>query len=209
MRTMFFVCAVFLLSMALSLASHAATFTVSSLNDSGAGSLRLAIDAANTQAGDDVIQFATGVTGTIQLNSALPDLETNINLQGPGAANLTVRGEGAADPYRILVASATVTISGLTITNGSAPSVGGGIINNLGTLTLRDCVLTGNTAGDGGGFYNNSVAILENCTFRQNFADFGGGGFYNDGFGSNAQATLTNCLFDDNSTGGAGAGISL
>ncbi len=203
MRAFFFVCAVFLFNTA----SHAATFTVNNLNDTGGGSLREAIDTANTQAGDDVIQFATGVTGTIQLQSALPDLSTNINLQGPGAANLTVRGEGVADPYRILVASATVTISGLTISNGRADNVGGGVINNLGNLTLRDCVITGNTSGDGGGLYNNSVMTIENCTFRQNFADFGGGGFYNDGFGGNAQATLTNCLFDNNSTGGAGGGI--
>ena len=43
------------------------TFAVSNLADSGLGSLRAAITAANTQPGTDVIGFAPGLRGTITL----------------------------------------------------------------------------------------------------------------------------------------------
>lgn len=49
-----------------------ATFTVTNLNDSGAGSLRAAISAANANAGPDIIIFS--VAGTINVLSQLPDL---------------------------------------------------------------------------------------------------------------------------------------
>src|SRR5262249_6157243 len=61
-----------------------APLTVTNTLDMGAGSLRQAILDANGMPGDDVITFATGVTGTINLASALPDLSSNIDLEGPG-----------------------------------------------------------------------------------------------------------------------------
>src|SRR2546423_8099450 len=52
----------------------------------------------------------------------------------------------------------TVTISGLTIKNGSAPSpyYGGGIYNDYASLTVSNCIINGNSAlhgevGEGGG----------------------------------------------------------
>ena len=65
------------------------TFTVMNLADSGSGSLRQAILDANATPGDDTITFE--VTGTVNLSSALPNLSSNIDLQGPGASSLTVR----------------------------------------------------------------------------------------------------------------------
>jgi len=55
---------------------QAATFTITTTADTGAGSLRQAILGANAAAGDDTIDFA--VTGTITLVSALPaNADTN------------------------------------------------------------------------------------------------------------------------------------
>src|SRR5262249_47979191 len=54
-----------------------------------AGDLRYCINQANGVAGDDIIRFS--VMGTINLASALPNLTSNIDIQGPGAANLTMR----------------------------------------------------------------------------------------------------------------------
>src|SRR5262249_25077259 len=72
-----------------------------------------------TQAQDkDSIQFA--VQGAINLTRALPDLTRSISIEGPGASMLTVR-RNTFGGYRIftVTSSATVSLSGLTISNGS------------------------------------------------------------------------------------------
>lgn len=60
-----------------------ASFTVTNLNDSGAGSLRQAILDANLNPGADVISF--GVTGSINLLSALPDIIDTLTIDGTTA----------------------------------------------------------------------------------------------------------------------------
>src|SRR5205807_8471283 len=101
-----------------------ATFTVNILADTvdinpAVTSLREAITAANSQAGDDSINFS--VTGTINLTGGLPDLSSNIQILGPGAASLTVRRDTGGD-YRIFTVAGgpTVIFDGLTISNGYA-----------------------------------------------------------------------------------------
>jgi hypothetical protein len=68
------------------------TFTVLTLLDSGAGSLRQAILSANSHPGADVINFS--VAGTIQLTSgALPTITRNVDIDGttaPGFAGTPV-----------------------------------------------------------------------------------------------------------------------
>src|SRR5689334_2445979 len=68
-----------------------AVLTVSTLADSGPGSLRQAITDANAMPGGDAIQFAPAVLGTITLTADLPNLSSNIAVQGPGANRLTVQ----------------------------------------------------------------------------------------------------------------------
>jgi CSLREA domain-containing protein len=119
--------------------ARAATITVNSTADTvandGQCTLREAIVAANTDTassgaagecaaglGDDTIDLA-GISGTINLTGPLPDITSNIVFNGPGADNLTVRRHTGGD-YRIFTVNtgATVTISGLTISNGRASS---------------------------------------------------------------------------------------
>jgi hypothetical protein len=52
-------------------AAWAETFTVTNLNAAGVGSLRAAIDKANSNPGADEVTFAPGVSGTIALNGTL------------------------------------------------------------------------------------------------------------------------------------------
>ncbi len=67
------------------------TWTVNSLGDAGTGSgtsgdLRYVITQADKTAGNNTINFS--VTGTITLNSALPDLSNTtglMDIEGPGA----------------------------------------------------------------------------------------------------------------------------
>jgi hypothetical protein len=58
-------------------------FTVSNLNDAGAGSLRQAIVSADSTHGANVINF--NVAGTITLASALPTITGNVNIDGTTA----------------------------------------------------------------------------------------------------------------------------
>src|SRR5215471_16773651 len=91
-------------------------------------SLRDAITVANSRAGDDVIGFAPGLTGTLKLNGVLPKLTTNIKILGPGAGSLIVSPKSGIF-FRIFFidANANVTLSGITITGGapSADNLGG------------------------------------------------------------------------------------
>ncbi len=123
------------------------TITVMNTDDSGAGSLRAAIEQANVDAAQDTITFALTVTGTISLLTALPDLSAGMNIVGPGPSALTVARSGAVETplFNIFTVSAgaQVAISGLTITGGLSLGGGGGI-DNLGTLSIANDVISGN-----------------------------------------------------------------
>ena len=76
---------------------------------------------------------------------------------------MTVSGGGASRVFET-AAGLNVTIKGLTITNGSAPDQGGGILNDGSNLTLSADDLTQNvafesltTAGVGGGLQSLGV----------------------------------------------------
>jgi CSLREA domain-containing protein len=89
-----------------SFARNAATFIVTKTGDTNGTcssgvdcSLRETIKPANDETnntGADTIVFAPGVTGTIDLNTALPDISSDLNLQGPGASELEVTRAGGA-----------------------------------------------------------------------------------------------------------------
>jgi len=174
-----------------------ATFTVTKTVDTNGTcnsgvdcSLREAINAANDEAnhpGADIIVFAVGVSGTINLSSALPTISTDITLQGPGPNLLAVnRAAGAFSIFTISNGSSpgpTVSISGIAITNGHAAGAGalgsGGGVLALGRLTISNCTLSGNTADiDGGAIATGTNAMLtvSDCTFSNNTAGGHGGG---------------------------------
>src|SRR5262249_50866838 len=125
--------------------------------------------------GEDTITFA--IAGTINLTKVLPDLNTNVRIEGPGANLLTVQ-HGTGGNYRIfrVGAAATVSISGVTVANGYLYDVsqGGGGIYNAGTLTVRGSAISGNfvawNSGEarGGGIYNEGEMTLSNSTVSGN-----------------------------------------
>jgi hypothetical protein len=183
------------------------TFVVDRLTDAGAGAglagdLRYCINQANTLPGDDAITFA--VTGTINLTGALPSLRSNIDLQGPGAASLTVRRDTGGWAYRIFTVArgATVVLSGLTITNGFVYNSIGGGIDNAGTLTLNNATVSGNSAVCGGGGIDNAGTLtLNNTTVSGNGAFYPGGGEdYSSGGGilNSGTVTLNNATVSGN-----------
>ena len=155
--------------------------------------LREAINAANSLAGDNTINFAPNVVGTVTLGSALPDVTTNINLTGPGARVLAISGNNL---YRVLsfTSTSSSSVSGLTIRNGRVAgdsditTAEGGGIHNLGALNVTQCTLINNMAiganatlnrsaggGFGGGLYNAGSMTVLSCTFSGNSATAGQG----------------------------------
>src|SRR5262249_25884351 len=95
------------------------TITVLNLADSGPGSLRAAVSAANAAAGADTVQFAPGLHGAITLTSEL-SVTDDLTINGSGANQLAVSG---GDVTRIFdISAGAVTIDRLTITHGLANS---------------------------------------------------------------------------------------
>jgi MYXO-CTERM domain-containing protein len=193
-------------------AADAATFTVTNLNDSGAGSLRDAISQANGAAGADTVTFQAGLTGTITLTSGQLYISDSVDIQGPGAPVLTVSGNNASRVFYLYSSSALidVSISGLTITGGNA-SIGGGIVDFDENLTLDHVAITGNHAsGDGGGLWMDGfsfAATIRDSTISGNTADGEGGGVYNEDTGGSLLFQRT--VISNNQAGGSGGGIYL
>jgi hypothetical protein len=148
--------------------------TVTTLMDSGPGSLRDAI--ANSSPGD-TIDFQSDLSGTITLTSGELLLGQDLTIAGPGADVITVSGNNASRVFEI-AASATVDISGLTISAGQATgSLNGGGIENAGTLTVTDSVISGNNAPGNfaGGIDNTGALTVLTSTVSGNNAGAGAG----------------------------------
>lgn len=188
------------------------TYTVDTLADGAANaadcttpvpgscSLRDAIAAVTT--GDTVV-FASGVTGTINIDPAEGEIEINwpILLQGPGADLLTVNAGGNSRVF-YLCAGPSMEFQGLTITGGSA-SKGGGLYDECSDgFTLRDVVVTGNEATDSGGgaLYSAGSVTLINTVISNNTASGDGGGVMS------GDLTMMNSTISGNSTNGGGGG---
>ena len=141
----------------------AAQEVVTSLADSGAGTLRSAL---NTAAPGDTITFAPGLSGTITLLSPLPPISQNQTITGAGAS-ITISG---ANTSRVFFAdTGKISISNLTIVAGNATGGAGGSSNTGGG--------GGGGLGAGGGLYVNTASVsLSGVVFQNNRAVGGAGG---------------------------------
>jgi hypothetical protein len=204
--------AVVLLSLILFSAQLRAA-TVTSIADSGPGSLREAIAAA---APGETIDFA--VTGTILLTSGELVIDKDLVLLGPGADQLTIGRLNvpplSVPPFRVLnIQSGIVVVSGLTVAGGAAQRGAG--IHNETTSVLRDCVIRDNAVFErGGGINNLGTLTMSNCIVASNRASVflrtgSGGGIHNEG-----TLTMVDCAVSGNSAlagslaGGFGGGIN-
>jgi hypothetical protein len=188
--------------------AKAATFTVVTINDSGAGTLRQAITDANAAPGDDTIAFNLPRPSQITLASALPPISGNLRIlnEARDANDLITVARPGGSEYRIfnITPGSNVEMAGLVIFGGRvAGDFGGGILNDKASLTLRQSVLIGNTAGAGGAIFNRQPAQLTitECSFRANNGIALGGGIVHE---AGQPLTLNRCDFDNN-TGDGGA----
>jgi hypothetical protein len=184
------------------------TLTVTSAADSGQGSLRATIASAS---GGDTIVFAPRLDGeTISLTSGELAINQSLTIKGPGANELDVDAAGASRVFDITSSSSTVTIVGLTISGGNAED-GGGILDQGGTLTLKDDSLSNDHAigvnpGDtaqGGGVEvtdSGSLAVLASSfldDLAQGAVGASGGNAFSNGQGGDGDG---GAIFADNGT---------
>ena len=183
------------------------TFTVTTNDDHNDGTcgtidctLREAISAAAANGAG--IQFAPSVTGTITINNGELVISAPITIAGPGADVLTLDAGLTSRVFLIANSTGSVSISGLTISNGMAPTTGsdgvgmGGCIYIAGTAFFSHCTINGGMAtsqvnasstglGYGGGIYVTGTSEpefshevdLDSCTISGNSAVGGHGNF--------------------------------
>jgi CSLREA domain-containing protein len=174
--------------------------TLFDVADAGDGliSLREALQAANTNtsvdgsasgqaAVQDVIVFAPGLAGRLELNGNLGSfvISDSVRIIGPGAGKLIIDAlKGQFRVFDVTSAAGDVAFIGMTITGGST---GSGSLNGLdvagagirsqssGTLTLQDCEVAGNVThaadpgnGHGGGIFALNDVVVVSSTIAGN-----------------------------------------
>ncbi len=106
---------------------------------------------------------------------------------------------------------ASPTIRNCSFTNNTVTYWGGGMCNDNGsTPTITNCRFTKNSSSfRGGGIANyESSPVLTNCECSDNFAQTGGGGMDTFSYGpSDTSPSLTNCTFRNNATNNLGGGM--
>jgi len=185
-------------------------------HDNGTLSLRQAIIDANAAPKPDTIIVPAG-TYTLTLpgineDAGLTgdlDCTGDLTIKGVGAGATTIDAAGLDRAFHVL-GGGNVTLSGLTITGGvdsylddsgvGILSSGGGILNE-GTLTVRDCTVSGNFAVGpygGGGIANFGALTVHNTTLSGNSAGQAGqqtggvgGGIFNQGTLTVTDSTLS------------------
>jgi hypothetical protein len=208
------------------------TITVVNLADSGAGSLRAAVAAANANPGADLIRFAPSARdGTVVLTGGELSITDDLQIDGPSADRLAVSGNGASRVFQIS-SGVAVSIDGLTVTHGRAVGRGGGILN-AGTLTVSHAILSDNLVvglpgaslgavvdAFGGAIYNSGTLTVRYSRFVHNRAIGGdgasdsigssalGGAIMSAGIpGAPATSTFSYSTFTGNQARGGAAGI--
>src|SRR6266478_3116600 len=182
------------------------TLTVLNNADSGPGSLRDTIAVASN---GDTIVFDNKLNGqTIKLTSGQLTLDKNLDIEGLGAKNLTVSGNDSSRVFDV-AAGVTATIAKLAIAHGMA-DMGGGI-DNAGTLTLNNDILSGNRAVGGlggGGILNEATASLTvNSTLLNGNQAIAGAGLdvFGGGLLNLGSATVNATIFNNNQALGGAA----
>ncbi len=158
--------------------------------------------------GGDLIIGCTAPT-TVTLTEGRILIDADIVLDGLG--NLTVDGNGDDGVFGVN-STKTAELIGVGITGGSRPEGGGAgiFVGKGGFLTLRGCILFGNTAYDGGALsisggdpaQEAGSATIIDSEIRDNVALRHGGGIVNGG-----DLTVVNSSISGNTAQGKAAGI--
>jgi hypothetical protein len=170
-------------------------------------SLREAITAANIADGN-TIQFDPALAGsTITLTTGEIQISHAMNIVGPGAGKLAISGADASRIFYLSCANTSqhVSISGLSLRNGSTAAYGGAISSKRCYLDLSRANINASHAKGGGGvsFNNGRIVrtVVSGCS-----ADLGGGIF--ETFGEGPQL-IEDSTISSNHAGSTGGGVAI
>lgn len=189
------------------------TYTVSNTNDSGAGSLREAIDNANENSGDDTIVFdpsvfSTAQTITLTNGELLVDGNGSLTIFGTGANLLTISGGNSSGIFNI--GFADLTLNDLKLSNGFSDENGGAITSFGANLKINRCAFYNNVAQSGGAINSFSTDLtVTQSTFFNNQAQASdgsiGGAIVLYSFEGSSMTSITNSTFNQNTASRGGA----
>ena len=166
------------------------------------------IDAASS--GDTVL-----VADGIYIENILFPGSKTITLISQNGAESTVVDGGYIGSVVTFAAGNISTLNGFTITNGSTPQNGGGVLcGSSSSPTITNCIITDNEALVGGGgihcapssspFIANSIIQYNSVTGANNESN--GGGIHASTFSS---PTISNCIIKNNTSNWNGGGLAL
>ena len=152
------------------------------------------------------------LTGDVRLEHELPQVETEITIEGNG---YTISG---IKRRRLLTASrrSVLTLRDLTLRNFGSQT--GGAIHNSGTLSIENCTLRDNRtfSVDGGAILNYGRLTVTDSVFSDNVADqsynqtASGGAIFNDEIdGLSSELTVINTTFRGNWAAWSGGAIAI
>lgn len=162
------------------------------LTGTGSCSLRAAIMQANHLSGPVAthINLPAGVyLLTRPANGADGEDNGDLNFSAPLSAGQAIFIDGVAagstiidanqiDRVMTVDAGRVVSIGRASLRNGYVATANGGGVMNLGSLTLQDCTIEGNTSiASGGGVSSTGTLDIRRCTLRSNTGYLGGAVF--------------------------------
>lgn len=147
------------------------------------GSLRQAVFDANTNAGPDSIEFAEGLSGTIELTAGQLIVVDSLGIDGPAENDITVSGGNATRVF--LVSQTELQVDDLAIVDGLATdlpvplppdaptfSAGAGILNLSGSVELNDVHFSGHESTGSGLGLGAAISNLFGASLTVNDSTF-------------------------------------
>ncbi len=198
----------------------AATIEVTNAADSGVGSLRWAVETANTNADpDNEIIFSTTTNGTAIILSSPLTVTKSLEIVGNGPPQTIIQGDGSTGLLSASFLVDALTVSGLTLTGGYNTSGGGAIDSGAAELHVINTHILGNTSTTQGGGIRHTPVVengrlnLEDCTISGNAVvgtqDFNrGGGVHAELWREGERVDINYCTINDNQAE-HGGGLSV
>ena len=174
------------------------------------------IRAAIQAGGDDPHTFSCDGPQTVVTEAEIV-IDNDAILDGQGTLTVVATLGPTTEYHRLFSVpeGATAELRGFSVQNGALLAEDGAGIANHGTLTIRDCIISGNTAGDlsgdsyldfgsGGGIRNTGELAIIDSTISQNGSSWRNGG----GISNAGEMTIVNSIVSRNGTSdGRGGGI--